>query len=143
MNCLIRKRFLKETILLFPEQGVGDEIMFSSCVMDLTKVANGVVLVCDARLKPVFERSFPGVTVVGQTQKNNISNNPTDFIDKLPVVDVQLSVASLPMYFRNNIQQFGPASDGYLLADTRAIEKWNGVLPTYNGGGAVPFIDLK
>jgi regulator of protease activity HflC (stomatin/prohibitin superfamily) len=29
------------------------------------------------------------------------------------------------------------------LVRLRAIEKWNGVLPTYSGGGAIPFIDIK
>jgi regulator of protease activity HflC (stomatin/prohibitin superfamily) len=29
------------------------------------------------------------------------------------------------------------------LVKLRAIEKWNGVLPTYSGGGAIPFIDVK
>jgi len=29
------------------------------------------------------------------------------------------------------------------LVRLRAIEKWNGVLPTYSGGGAIPFIDVK
>ncbi|MDT8286150.1 MAG: hypothetical protein RQ748_03480, partial [Elusimicrobiales bacterium] len=28
-------------------------------------------------------------------------------------------------------------------AQLRAIEKWNGVLPTYTGGGAVPFISMQ
>lgn len=30
-----------------------------------------------------------------------------------------------------------------LLVRQEAIEKWNGELPTYNGGGAVPFIDVS
>lgn len=29
------------------------------------------------------------------------------------------------------------------LIKLRAIEKWNGVLPTYSGGGSIPFIDIK
>lgn len=29
------------------------------------------------------------------------------------------------------------------ILELRAIEKWNGVLPVYNGGGALPFINLK
>lgn len=113
-----------KSILLFPEQGVGDEIMFSSCVMDLSKLANSVVLLCDARMKPIFERSFPNVNIVGQTPENNLSNSSTNIIEQLPAVDVQLSMASLPMHFRNNIAQFEQSAAGYLLADTLAVEKW-------------------
>jgi regulator of protease activity HflC (stomatin/prohibitin superfamily) len=29
------------------------------------------------------------------------------------------------------------------IVKLRAVEKWNGQLPTYSGGGAVPFIDVK
>ena len=29
------------------------------------------------------------------------------------------------------------------IVKLRAVEKWNGVLPTYAGGGAMPFIDVK
>lgn len=35
------------------------------------------------------------------------------------------------------------ASLNSLLVQQYAIEKWNGELPTYNGGGTVPFINLK
>ncbi|MBQ7195094.1 MAG: prohibitin family protein [Bacteroidales bacterium] len=35
------------------------------------------------------------------------------------------------------------ASLNSLLVQQYAIEKWNGELPTYNGSGALPFIDLK
>lgn len=35
------------------------------------------------------------------------------------------------------------ASLSTLIVQQNAIEKWNGVLPTYNGGGAVPFINVK
>lgn len=113
-----------KTILLYPEQGIGDEIMFSSCVMELTKEVNKVVLVCDIRMKPLFERSFPTVEVVGQSQENNISNNSSYFLERFSAVDVQLSIASLPLYFRKDIRQFEQTSAGYLMADVQAIEKW-------------------
>lgn len=112
------------SILLIPEQGVGDEIMFASCVNDLVKVAKHVVLVCDDRLVPLFKRSFAGVTIVGQSKENNISINATDFIEKLPEIDAQLSSASLPMVFRNTIEEFKSAAAGYLVADELAVEIW-------------------
>ena len=35
------------------------------------------------------------------------------------------------------------ASLNSLLVQQYAIEKWNGELPSYNGGGALPFINIK
>lgn len=35
------------------------------------------------------------------------------------------------------------ASLNELLVKQDAIEKWDGKLPTYNGGGAVPFLNIK
>jgi regulator of protease activity HflC (stomatin/prohibitin superfamily) len=35
------------------------------------------------------------------------------------------------------------ASLNELLVRQYAIEKWNGELPTYNGGGMTPFINVK
>ena len=35
------------------------------------------------------------------------------------------------------------ASLSALLVQQDAIEKWNGELPTYNGGGSIPFINMK
>jgi hypothetical protein len=30
-----------------------------------------------------------------------------------------------------------------LLIQNKAIDRWNGILPQFTGGGAVPFLDLK
>lgn len=51
-------------VLLWPEQGVGDEIMFAGMLRDAVETGNQVVLACDARLQGLMERSFPEVEVV-------------------------------------------------------------------------------
>jgi hypothetical protein len=48
-----------EKVLLLGEQGLGDEIMFSSCIPDLLDFGTEVTYMCDERLIPVMERSFP------------------------------------------------------------------------------------
>ena len=35
------------------------------------------------------------------------------------------------------------ASLNKLIVEQYAIEKWDGKLPTYNGGGALPFVDIQ
>lgn len=53
-------------LLVWGEQGVGDEVMFAGSIPDL--VARGIVcrLDCDPRLVPLFARSFPGVAVAAR-----------------------------------------------------------------------------
>lgn len=45
-------------VIVHAEQGIGDEIMFASCVPDLCKVAEHVFITCDRRLLTLFAQSF-------------------------------------------------------------------------------------
>lgn len=51
-------------LLVWGEQGVGDEIIFASMVPDLVERGIDVTLECDARLAPLFRRSWPAIKVV-------------------------------------------------------------------------------
>jgi len=46
------------------EQGIGDEIMFAGLLPDVIRTGNRCVLDSNARLRPLFARSFPGVEVI-------------------------------------------------------------------------------
>ena len=107
-----------ETVLVYPEQGIGDEVMFSSCIKDLAECVR-VVLACDKRLEALFMRSFPNVKVIGRGV-----DDQDEWLDLLPHIDAQLSTASLPMHFRKHPSQFELASKGYLEVDPSALRKW-------------------
>jgi tetratricopeptide (TPR) repeat protein len=51
-------------VLIWREQGVGDEIMFAGLIPDAVRTGTRCVLDCDQRLQPILARSFPGVDVV-------------------------------------------------------------------------------
>ncbi len=53
------------TLLVHGEQGVGDEILFASCLPELVPLVGKCVLVCDPRLAKLMARSFPAVAIVG------------------------------------------------------------------------------
>lgn len=57
----------RATVVIYGEQGIGDEIMFASMIPDAIKAAEEgggrVILETDARLEGLYKRSFPGVTV--------------------------------------------------------------------------------
>ena len=106
-----------QTVLVYPEQGIGDEIMFSSCINDFSSYAN-IVLACDKRLEPLFRRSFPSVQVIGRK-----SDDADQWLCALPHIDTQISIASLPLYLRACHDDFFSGA-GYLVADHAMVEKW-------------------
>ena len=127
------------TILVYAEQGLGDEIMFASCLPDLLAQADRVIVECNERLAPLFKRSFPRATVIGGTK-----GDPTDWIRQYAPVHFQLPVGSLPRWYRSTRTAF-PSQGRYLSADPKKINHWRDQLKTrkqlhvglsWRGGGA-------
>src|SRR6185369_8694150 len=54
-----------QRLLVWCEQGIGDEILFGSCITDLAPFGAKIMIACDRRLTPLYERSFPGVQILG------------------------------------------------------------------------------
>jgi tetratricopeptide (TPR) repeat protein len=59
-------RLKEEKLLVWSEQGIGDELMFSCLIPDLMRRAALVDYECDARLLPLFSRTYPGITFLDQ-----------------------------------------------------------------------------
>lgn len=82
-------------IIILPEQGIGDEVMFASIIPDLIKAHCGeITLACDNRLVDIFQRSFPQIKV----SKLNGLQVTTDY--------KKIYLGSLAQYFRNNEDEF-------------------------------------
>jgi len=105
-------------ILIYAEQGLGDEIMFASCVPDVLKRAGHVVIESNTRLAPLFMRSFSQATIHGANKDEDHA-----WLQALPRVDFQVAIGSLPLHFRGTCAAF-PANSGYLVADDVRIERW-------------------
>ena len=56
-------------LIVYGEQGIGDEIFFGSMIPDLNDGKRNVVIDCDERLAGLFRRSFPWAKVAG-TRRN-------------------------------------------------------------------------
>jgi tetratricopeptide (TPR) repeat protein len=101
-------------LVILREQGLGDEIMFASCMPDVLSRVRDCVLQCDARLAKLFARSFPGVrTVVGDAVRTALGE----------AAGYEVSAGTLPVLFRRNEQAF-PAHCGYLRADAARVADW-------------------
>ena len=51
-------------LLVWGEQGLGDQILYASIIPDLSKRVPSIVLEAERRLTPLFARSFPSVQIV-------------------------------------------------------------------------------
>lgn len=105
-------------LLVQAEQGIGDEILFATCIPDLARQAPGLVLTCDPRLEPLFVRSFPGIHVVGHVRQRDCS--PAT----LPVAcDVQIPLGSLPFHLRPTWDSF-PRTRQLLSVEPGLLATW-------------------
>ncbi|QXP83535.1 tetratricopeptide repeat protein [Methylococcus sp. Mc7] len=119
-----------KTLLIYGEQGLGDEIMFSSCIKDvLEKSGARVVLECNLRLECLFRRSFPGVTVIGAARAQSGLERLAD----VAPIDFQVAIGDLPSIFRTEEAAF-PDHRGYLKADPERVAFWRNRLAALGDG---------
>jgi tetratricopeptide (TPR) repeat protein len=119
-----------KTILVYGEQGLGDEILFASCFRELIAAASRCVIDCSPQLEAIFRRSFPAATVRGGRQ-----DEPIDWALSLGV-DVQIPAGSLPLHLRAAGAAF-PAHEGYLRADPARVAHWRERLQALRPGRVI------
>ena len=103
-------------VLVWSEQGIGDEIMFANPIPDLLASGAELVLECNDRLAPIFQRSFPDAAVVAR------SDPPSGLIDGAGI-DYQAPMASLCTYLRSSKISFTANRGRYLEPEpTRVAE---------------------
>ena len=113
-----------KTILIWGEQGVGDEIHFAEMVPDLFDAGARVILECETRLAPLFRRSFPAVTCIPR-------QTPPAAEVLAPDIDFQCPSGDLAGWLRSGAEDF-PGQPSYLTANhARAVA----LRETYQAGG--------
>ena len=90
-----------KTILLWREQGIGDEILFYTCLPALIDVGMIVIVECEGRLLETLTRSFPQFKI----RRENF-NQENKNISSIEDYDYHLPIGSLMRYFRNDIEKF-------------------------------------
>ena len=98
-----------KSILVWTEQGIGDEIMFSSILPDLLNRNANVIVESDTRMVSLFQRSFPKIRFIPrQNPPNSQLLNTT--------VDYQTPIGSLGKWFRTDKNSFILNRNTYLRA---------------------------
>ena len=105
-------------LLVYGDQGLGDEIMFASCLEEVVREAGHCVIECAPKLERLFARSFPGATVYSWQW-----DGETPAADHRVNVDLEVPISSLPLYRRRGLSDF-PGHRGYLVADPDRVRHW-------------------
>ena len=99
----------RKTILVWGEQGIGDEIMFASMLDDLRQMNANIIIECEHRLVSLFQRSFPDI------QSFSRENPPDQQLLNLDI-DYQISMGSLGQWLRTDLDSFDKNQAYYLIA---------------------------
>jgi tetratricopeptide (TPR) repeat protein len=88
-------------LLVWAEQGLGDEILFLSCMRDLLEHCGDIILECAPRLVEVMARSFPSITV-----RPSAYSRDNFYLPLFADFDFQIPLGSLPSLFRQSLEDF-------------------------------------
>ena len=105
-----------KSIVIWAEQGVGDEIMFTSILTDLLQLEADIMVECDLRLVTLFQRSFPNIQFF---PRHNLPD--TQLLDI--GIDYQIPMGSLGRWLRPDTDSFQQKANPYLQACPEKTKK--------------------
>jgi len=107
-----------KTILVWREQGIGDEIRNACLYHDLVAAAGKTIIECEPRLASIMERSFPEARIVPQ------ADPPKDTAH--PPFDYHIGQFSLHSLFRKSVEDYhrNARPEGFLTPDPEKVAFW-------------------
>jgi tetratricopeptide (TPR) repeat protein len=116
-----------KSLLVWGEQGLGDQIQFASLLPELIERARQVTVVCLPKLLPLFARSFPTAVVTAQMP----AGPAADF-------DFHCAAGNAARWLRPLVDSF-PGPRGYLKADPSRVAYWRERVGAFGTGPTVGF----
>ena len=124
-----------QRMIVLAEQGLGDQLMFASCLRDLLALGPAhVVVEANQRVAKTLARSFPDCEVLATSQGNGL-----DWVRQHPDTDCFVHLGDLPGHFRRTLADF-PMHPGYLRADPARVAHWRAKL---EAAGPGPYIGIS
>jgi Flp pilus assembly protein TadD len=115
---------LGKNLVIYGEQGLGDEIFYASCIPDAIAISNKVYIECDKRLETLFKRSFPKAEVYGTRKEEDAR-----WIDGA-TIDARCAIGGLPQFCRPTSKSF-PGTP-FLVPDTDKVEMWKSMFKPWD-----------
>jgi Flp pilus assembly protein TadD len=118
-----------KTLMVWREQGLGDEILFSTCLKELVGIDGKVIVECETRLIKTLARSFPEFHFrdVAYYNKPGLPAYHHDY-------DYQIPVGSLCSIFRQKIEDFDRSGPYIVVNPERAQIYRNRIAEAVSGG---------
>ncbi|WP_413701358.1 hypothetical protein ACLKMH_06695 [Psychromonas sp. KJ10-10] len=88
-----------KTILIYPEQGIGDNLAYTGCFAEAIADAKHAYIACDNRLKGLYKYNFPNATILSYEDINIAQTINAD-------IDVQILAGSLSYLYRETQESF-------------------------------------
>ena len=125
-TCIDRTRFTQlpywagenltgKSILLWSEQGIGDDIIFASQFAEIIARADRCIIECAPKLVPLFTRSFPDAQVIAKSDPPHSATQTG--------IDYQCAAGSLAQWLRPTLASF-PHQNKYLGPDPARVAYW-------------------
>lgn len=108
-------------VVVYGEQGIGDELSFASCLQDLIRDSKSVTIECDGRLEGLFKRSFPTCDVHGTRYKPFAP----DWRSEKPY-EARVAIGQLPSFYRQKKADFH--GESYLIPNPQMALQWRALL---------------
>ena len=103
-------------VVLYGEQGIGDEIMFASCIDELRAMSKSVVFDCHKKLHTLFADTWPDMDIYPTREDENLVwPGRYEF-------DSRIAIGSLPRFFRQSLDKF-PGTP-YIKPNVAAEAAW-------------------
>ena len=116
-------------LLVCADQGIGDELLFSSIFKDAAAVADQLVIECDKRLVSLFQRSFPSAYIHAFERQGSARapQHHYGWLKDAPAVHAHIEGGGLARHFRNSVEALDQADGAWLLPDQARVaefESW-------------------
>ena len=122
-----------KTVIIYGEQGIGDEIFYGTVINDAIKDCKKVIIDCDPRLESLFKRSFPDAFVYGTRGKTAPWLNKHKW-------DYRCAMSDLCRFYRNDKKDF--KNKPFLKPDPVRSAQWSSLFGSrtkigiaFRGGG--------
>ena len=100
---------------IWPEQGIGDYILFTRFLNDITNVTNNISVVVHKKLKPLYSRTFPQIEFITECDPS--------------LIDYHAPIGDLAKFYVNSFEDVKLRSDTYLQVNKSRSQKLKEALP--------------
>lgn len=102
-----------QRILVWGEQGIGDQVIYAGMLPELQARGASFAVACDARLAPLFRRSFPMMQIEAMESGSGVGRFAA-------LGDVQIGLGELGRWLRPTLADF-PQPRAYLKPDEQRV----------------------